>query len=276
MKSSSRPIGLVLVLALSLAGCSTVVGSALDSAAGRVGAGIGNAVGAKVGAAAGNALAARMPAMWTPDMTPIYMNYLFTMSFHSGTYTLEGTEYEPGEWTRWRVVDSEESGEPAIIERAFLARVDDGREWWRMKYISATEEGRDSITVEALFDRESGEVVRMRGKMPGESEASEMPVQEGTYGYVEPATLTKESMEGARVGQESVRVPAGSFTADHIRYGAAQGRLDWWMVESVPGGLVKYSRSQGEGEADGPDPYNWTVELLAHGTDAKSSLGVEY
>jgi hypothetical protein len=267
---------LVPITALSLAGCGSVVSGALDAAGRTAGQGIGAAVGARVGEAAGGALAARMPAMWTPDMTPIYMNYLFTMAFHSGSYTFEGTDYAVGEWTRWRLTDSEADGQPSEMERAFLHRRDDGREWWRVKYVSDTGEGRDSITVEALFDPETGEFVRMRGKMPGEAEASEIPVEEGTYGYVEPRRLTAESMEGAVVGTETVRVPAGTYSARHVRYGGGGGVYDWWLSDDVPGGMVKYSRSVGEDPAGGPDPYNWTVELLESGTGATSQLGVSY
>jgi hypothetical protein len=271
----SRPLGIVLALAMT--GCGSVLSNAIDAAASRTGAGIGNAVGNRIGAAAGNALAARMPAMWTPDMTPIYMNYLFTMAFHSGSYELAGTDYEVGEWTRWRMVDSESEGQPVELERAFLNRTDDGREWWRVKYVSATEEGRDSITVEALLDPETGEFRRMRGKMPGEAEAKEMPVEEGMYSYQRPVQLTKESMEGAIVGTESVRVPAGSYTADHLRYGSGYGTYDWWFNEAVPGGLVKYSRTFEQAEAEGgPDPYNWTVELLSSGRGARSQMGVQF
>lgn len=275
MKPSLRP--LVLVSVLSLAGCGGMVENAISTAGNRAGMGIGNAIGAKVGDAAGQALAAQMPAMWTPDLTAIYMNYLFTMAFHSGSYTFEGTDYEPGEWTRWRMVDSEADGAPAELERAFLNRRDDGREWWRVKYVSETEEGRDSITVEGLFDPDTGEFVRMRGKMPGETEAKEMPVEQGTYGYVEPRHLTRESVEGAVVGSETVRVPAGSYTADHVRYGGmGSGTYEWWLVESVPGGMVKYSRHFEDRESEGVDPYNWVVELLASGRDATSQLGVQF
>ncbi|MFW6331224.1 MAG: hypothetical protein ACOC3J_05825 [Gemmatimonadota bacterium] len=275
MKSSSRPV--VLLATLLLAGCGTTLDTALDTAGRRAGAGIGNAIGTRVGEQAGAALAARMPAIWTPDLTAIYMNYLFTMAFHSGSYTFEGTDYEPREWTRWRLVDSDSEGQPDEMERAFLNRRDDGKEWWRVKYIAEAEEGRDSITVEALFDPETGEFVRMRSKMPGEPEATEMPVEEGTYGYVEPRRLTAESLEGAVVGTETLRVPAGSYTAKHVRYGGMDaGRYDWWLTDDVPGGMVKYSRSYEEREAEGADPYNWTVELIASGRDARSELGVEY
>ena len=275
MKSWSRPLGVVLVVAVT--GCGSALSSAIDAAASRTGAGIGTAVGDRIGAAAGGAVAARMPAAWTPDLTPIYMNYLFTMAFHSGSYELAGTEYEVGEWTRWRMVDSEADGEePVEIERAFLNRTSAGQEWWRVKYVSDTGEGMDSITVEALLDPESGEFRRMRGKMPGEKEAKEMPVEEGTYSYARPVQLTKESMEGALVGRESVRVPAGTFSADHLRYGSGYGTYDWWFNEAVPGGLVKYSRTYEQANEEGPDAYNWTVELVQSGTGATSALGVQF
>lgn len=271
MKRTSRSVLLVTVLMTS--GCA----AALDSAMTRAGQGIGSAVGASIGNAAGNALVASMPAMWTPDLTAVYMNYLFTMAFHSGSYTFEGTDYAVGEWTRWEMVDNQSNGEPAEMERALLHRTADGNEWWRVKYVSESEEGRDSITVEALLNPETGEFLRMRGKMPGEAEAHEMPVEEGSYTYVEPRGLTRESLEGAIVGTETVRVPAGSFRAEHVRYGGMNtGLYEWWLNDDVPGGMVKYSRSHEEMDSEGPNAYNWTVELMASGAQARSQMGVTF
>lgn len=266
-----------LVPLLLLVGCASAIDGALDAAGRSAGEGIGRAVGAKVGDAAGAALAARMPDIWTPALTQIYMNYLFTLAFHSGSYTFESADYEPGEWTRWRMQGDDMDGPPPELERAFLHRQDDGKEWWRVKFVSQAEEGQDSLTVEALFDPTTGEFLRMRGKMPGDTAAQEMPVEEGTYGYVEPRRLTAESLEGATMGTESVSVPAGSYRAQHVRYGGTgTGTYEWWLVEDVPGGMVKYGRHYEEREAEGMDPYNWTVELLESGTNAESQLGVEY
>jgi hypothetical protein len=274
-----RPLGLITAIALagfSLAGCSTVLDEAVGAAGRRVGQGIGDAVGQRVGEAAGGAIAAQMPTMWGPEVTQVYMNYMFTMAFHSGSYTFEGTDYAVGEWTRWRMTESG-GPQPNELERALLHRRDDGMEWWRVKYVSETGEGRDSVVVEALFDPESGEFLRMRGKMPGEEEAHEMPVEEGRYGYTQPRRLTDESLEGAMVGTETVRVPAGSYTAEHVRYGGmGGGTYDWWLSDEVPGGMVKYSRSFESQDTEGPDPYNWVVELLDSGTGATSELGVEH
>lgn len=265
-------LSLSLASLMGVVGCASTVGAALDSAARQTGQTIGSAVGAR----AASAVAARMPAVWTPDLTALYMNYLFTLAFHSGSYTFDAMEYEPGEWTRWRLTDAAEEGPPPEMERAFLHRTDAGQEWWRVKYVAQAEEGADSITVEALFDPESGEFRRMRTRMPGEDEAKEMPVEEGTYGYVAPRRLTAESLEGATVGTASVRVPAGTYTARHVRYGSVgQGTMEWWLSDNVPGGMVKYGAS-GESRGEGLDTDNWTVELMASGTGASSELGVRY
>jgi hypothetical protein len=149
MKLSLRAIGLALVF--TVAGCSAAIDSAMRTA----GQGIGNAVGERVGEAAGAAIASQLPSVWTPALTQLYMNYLFTMAFQSGSYTFSGTDYEVGEWTRWRMVDSESEGAPDELERAFLHRQDDGKEWWRVKYVSAAEEERQ---------HHGGSVVRPRDR----------------------------------------------------------------------------------------------------------------
>jgi hypothetical protein len=129
--------------------------------------------------------------------------------------------------------------------------------------------------MEALFKPQTDgvqEIVRMRGRMPGEKEPNEMMVPENmstvaTYGGFG-MRPTKESVDGATVGNESVTTPAGSFTAKLVRFGSFGGKQEWWLVDSVPGGWVRYKASQSEG-GDG-----FTMELVAHGTGARSELGV--
>lgn len=153
------------------------------------------------------------------------------------------------------------------MERAFLARTEDGEEWWRVRYTDRSGEEAGEIVLEGLFSADRSELIRLRARMPGEEEASEMPIQEGTYGYIPPRPLTEESLEGATVGMAEVRVPAGVFNARHVRFGTGAGALEWWLSERVPGGLVRYTTHQHDGESV-------TVELAGHGTGATSELGV--
>lgn len=271
---------LALAAVCSVAACGSVVSSAIDTAARRTGEGIGNAVGQR----AGQAMGARLSAAWGPHMMQFYTGYLFSLAFHSGSYAPAGEVYEPGEWTRWQIVQTGQEGPAPEIERAFLRREADGSEWWRVRYVVFGDDGDgnmtpDTILLEGKFSADKSQLVRLRGKMPGDAQANEMPVEEGTYGYVEPIPLTEESLQGATVGTATVRVPAGSFSTQHVRYGnlGGGGTIEWWLNDDVPGGMVKYSNtSQGQASEDGdtPDPYNYTVELLAHGTGATSATGI--
>lgn len=266
---------LALAVLVTAAGCGQVVSSAVDAAARRTGEVVGNRAGAAMGA--------RLSTMWSPHLMQFYTGYLFSLAFHSGSYAPAGDEYEVGEWTRWRILQSEQEGPPPEFERAFLRREADGSEWWRVRYVVSSDDGsgsmqQDTILLEGKFSPDRSELVRLRGKMPGDTEAKEMPVEEGTYGYSEPIPLTEESLEGATVGTETVAVPAGRFSARHVRYGSmGGGTIEWWLNDDVPGNMVKYSNSSPQETAsDGttPDPYNYTVELLAHGSGATSVTGI--
>lgn len=238
----------VLSLSLFVGGCQTVVDSATQQA-GRV---VGQAIGERIGAA----LVGQLPANWGPDVTQLYISHLLSVAFHSGGIVPAGATFEPGEWTTWRVGEEQASGN--LIGRAFLERTDDGREWWR---VSMTDEEGDSIVAETLFSSDRREIRRMRVKTPEDERLEEVPVQEGTFGWAPPSRLTEESLEGATVGTETIQVPAGTFTARHVRYGTGGGTMEWWLDDSVPGGMVRYQRAAGE--------ESWTAELTAFGADAE-------
>lgn len=269
-------------LALSAVGCKSV-SSAIDSASRKMGEGVGNAVGTRIGNQMGAAVSARMPAVWTPDFTQVYASYLFAVAFHAGSYDVEPVEYKAGDYTRWRIVEMSKDGNDAQIERAFLQKTSDGKEWWRVAMFvtdaSQKPAKSDTILMEALFSADNSQMLRMRAKFPGDKEAKEVAVTENTYGYAKPIALTSESIQGATVGTESISVPAGSFSAKHIKYGnMGGGSLDWWSSTQVPGGLVKYSSTGPENSGSSssnsaPSKNSYTVELIKFGRDAKSVTG---
>ncbi|MBX3174074.1 MAG: hypothetical protein KF709_06650 [Gemmatimonadaceae bacterium] len=226
---------------------------------------------------AGAAGARPMPGQWTADYSWMYIGQLFSLMYGTGASVFDAP-YEPGQWTRWEIVGGNGDDDKGMMERAFLSRTEDGGEWWRMKSVSSYRDGSraraDTIVLEALF-KPAGDgvqqLVRMRGRMPGETEANEMMVPEqmttlrslGMFG----SRPTKESVEGATVGTEQVRTPAGSFSAKHVRFGGAGARQSWWLTDAVPGGWIKYQVA-----GDGDDA-SFSVVLVAHGTGAKSELG---
>lgn len=228
----------------------------------------------------GAAAAGARPAagQWNADMSWLYVSQMFGMMYSTGANVFDGA-YEPGQWTRWSMKSDEDEDESYTVERAFLLRTADGGEWWRFRSVSTSGSGRsattDTLVFEGLF-KPQGEgvqqLVRMRGKMPGEREANEMMVPQnmstlsslGGFGM----RPTKESVEGATVGTVRVATPAGSFSARLVRFGGPGGKQEWWLTDGVPGGWVRYQATRSEGDGA------FVMELVAHGDGARSELGV--
>lgn len=237
-------------LGLSLAGCSTVR-SAVGGAIGGVNQGVGQAAGnAAAGAVAGNAPA---PQPGAPGMAPgagaystqmmmSMANMMFSLSFNMGGYWVPGGDLTPGQSVTFEFTSNSRTQR---MERAFLTKLPDGKEWWRVKWYGMDQKP-DTMVFEALLAADHSQLLRMRGKSPGQ-QPGEMPVQQGQgFYWREPTYLTQESLDGATVGTESVTTPAGTWTAKHIRYTLmGGGTWEWWTASGVPGGVVKYIMNYG-------------------------------
>jgi hypothetical protein len=247
------------------AGCS-YVGTAIDAAANKT----GEVVGQRVGEHVANT--------YTPALMNHYNGYLFSVAFGSGGYEVGETPYAVGDWTRWNAPQGDASKKPGTVERAYLYADKEKNQVWRVKYTDG-EKG-DTITLEAKFSPDRSKLLRMRAKYPNDKEASEVPVNEQTY-YLPPQKLTKESIKGATVGTESITVPAGTYKAQHIKYGQpGGGTQEWWLATGVPGGTVQSrhtqaSSSSGSAPEGGSsvDRNNYTMQLAAFGKGATTELG---
>lgn len=216
-----------------------------------------------------------------------YIDYLYAFTYASGASLFE-TPYAEGAWTRWQLVDSAAAGETVQMERALLARLADGSEWWRTKAITSTTRGRpgapqgrpavDTVVLEALLaPGMPRRVVRMRARLPGTAEAREMlpPEGSGVLGtQALPSRPTSESLAAATVGTEQV----AGVPARRVRFGAGDGGvLEWWLSDAVPGGWVKFVGTEpaAAGLPGLPGkPATWSLLLVASGTGAISELGV--
>lgn len=231
--------------------------------------------GGGIGDRVGNAMAGQM-RMFTPDMTWAYVGYLWSLMYLSGATMFE-TTYQPGQWTRWEITDASEPDRKMVLERALLSRAADQSEWWRIRTITTAPEATDTIILESQFKAmdEQGmtmQVVRMRGKLPGDTEAKELMVpQHLTMLSMSafPMKPTKESVAGATVGTENVKVGSASYAARHVKFGAGNGNMEWWLADNAPGTVVKVQRT-GQDKDD-----KWVMQMVAAGTGAKSELGVK-
>jgi hypothetical protein len=229
----------------------------------------------KVGERVGEAIAADILAQ-NPQLIQAYAMGVFNVMFYQGGYYLETGGYTEGQYTTWQTSGLEQ-GE--WFEKTLLREHDNGNQWWRVETHSKSDDGEESVVVmESLFSapESSGarRVLRMRAHLPGEEEPREIPITEQnsrTWYMSDSRKLTDESMEGMTVGEEEVETPAGSFTAKHLQTkGADESDFDWWIVDSVPGSMVKFTRTQPDGEQF------YTVTLQEYGEGrTESKLGVD-
>ncbi len=259
-------------LALSLAGCSTVR-SAVGGAIGGANRGVGDATGNAAAGAVGGAAPQTAPQPGAPGMAPgagayspqmmmNFANIMFAIGFNSGGYWVPGADLQPGQSVTFEFAERDHTRR---MERAFLTQLPDGKTWYRVKWYSVNAQP-DTVEFEAMFSPDHSQVLRMRGKAPGQ-QAGEIPVQQNQgFSWRSPTTLTQESLDGATVGTESITTPAGTFSAKHIRYNMmGGGTYEWWMAPGVPGGVVKYIVGYGNN--------TYTQTLVAMGSNATTELG---
>ena len=248
---------------------ATELSDALGIAMVRVASGGGSGGG---GGGGGLGAMGGMGRMFTPDMTWAYVGYLWGIMYMSGATMFE-TPYQSGQWTTWEIIDSDQPEQKLTLERALLVRGADKSEWWRIKTITSSPESADTITLESQFKPmdETGmvmQVVRMRGKLPGDTEGKELIVPQQfsmlSASAMFPFKPTPESVAGATVGTETV----GSYSAKHVKFGAAGGSMEWWIADNAPGGVVKVQYSGQSADE------KWTMSMTGAGSGATSQLGV--
>jgi len=272
-------LGCLIVVASSSLACASFVDQAVDKTVGVAADRVGERIGQKVG----DAIAGAILADLEPAMMHIYTTSVFRMLFyHGGYYSDDLSSYEPGQYTKWNAKNVQE-GEN--FERVLLRRRDDGSEWWRVESQGKDDSGKEVVLVmEALLAAPDAggtrQIRRMRAKFPDEQEAREIPITEDNANQwilTNNRQLTQESLEGLTVNKaEAVTVPAGNFTARHVRVDGydQQSKIDWYLVESVPGGMVRYTNTvNGEG---GDENVTWDIVLVETGSgQTESKLGVD-
>lgn len=267
-----RRIPLVLLLAaMPLAGCAELLDRVFSAAGDRAGQVVGDAIGNRVGGMIAGQTMLAMNQL-TPELTQAYAMGVFAVVYYHGGYTWQGKGYAPGEYTRW---EAESMAQGDSFEKAFLRREADKSEWWRVAVQERDGGKTEEAVFEALFSAPGKDgaqsIKRMRAKLPGQAAGGEVPItaQNRNSWVLRPTSrLTPESLKGATVGTEKVTVPAGTFTTRHVRFAHGTGQAEWWLADTVPGGVVKYGVRSTEG---GQQDEAW-MRLRSSGKGAKPQL----
>lgn len=170
------------------------------------------------------------------NLYPFLYNYMFS----SFGYSVNMQPYEEGEFTVWEMTNGDDN-EAITMKKAYLKENDEGQQWWRI----IIDQEDSKYIAEVLFSADMTRIVRYREKID-DGEVQEKPVTENWYS--KPIELAEESKEGAITKENvSVETPAGTFSADLLKFGPTPGTtLKIWQSDEAPGGVVKYQSSSDE------------------------------
>ena len=196
---------------------------------------------------------------------------VYSQAFFAGGYTQGYSDFSEGEGVVWKVTaidgDNPEEEESIEIERALLKRTAEGHSWWLLRY--SDEEGSELVS-ESLLDNDYGmlifryrdpETQKIREWKPDTSEETDESKKSGNTEDSEQesevdayeAAFYRGDFQDNIIGTEKIKVPAGTYTVDHVRivdsYSTEDSegesetyevRYEWWIDTDVPGDLVKY------------------------------------
>lgn len=149
----------------------------------------------------------------------------------------------------WWEYEMTANGEKVAIRQACVGEeVTEGKTYYWQETKTSTDDGQTIIKMLVSLE---GEVKRHVVKSPGQP-AMEMPPQ-----MIQKRKAAEEGAKPEEVGQETVRVPAGSFKCTHYRISGPE-IVDSWISDK--GALIKTS-SKGS-----------VMVLKAYGTGAKTEI----
>jgi len=186
---------------------------------------------------------------------------LFNYTFAPGGVWVSRQDYQPGEYTKYQS-EREDEETDMIIEKAFLEKLDNGNEWWRVSW----KDDEEKVIYEALIDT-SGQMIKLLAQ-DSEGNKGEIRVQ-GQRIYRRPNKVSDQEINQSRVETETVSTPAGTFETDKIKYTAitneGQDSMTWWLSPEIPGGVVKYQFHDDNERV-------WNAVLIEKGQGAERKL----
>jgi hypothetical protein len=191
------------------------------------------------------------------------ISIVFTLSFVHLSYAQFGktsgprfyTDFKPvvGGWSEYQITTK--GGEPSKMKIAIVDK--EGDAYWYETVMEGG--GQERNIVKMLVSGNPGEpknVKRMIIKT-GSKPAMEMPVemmQRSSRGQEQKGKIIDK-------GNETIKVPAGSFSTKHMQYQDSENVVDTWVYKDVsPYGMIKSQSRDHE------------MVLIGYGTEAKTLI----
>ena len=207
----------------------------------------GVAIGASYRLGKGQAVTAQQIEIPVVDMAAnaylMQFQAFYWYSFAMGGMYFDDSTYKAGAGTSWLISSSEagKTEDEFTIERSLITINADGSKWWKIKIKADT----DVLVYEFLVDKDFM-ITRLICKDPDSGDIITL-IKEGdqntAFSNEGVNSIDEAEYMAWNQGTEEVKVAAGTFQAEYIKYEFAEQQIvyQWWISNSVPGGMVKYS-----------------------------------
>jgi len=166
---------------------------------------------------------------------------IYWYAFAAGGFYFDDRTYEVGDGTVWELTSSDDE-DGLLLEKALLKEDGDGSRWWRVAF---TTDG-DRYVYEYHIGADY-RFIEMSFKDVSENQVGTYTFQgdEGAqYGVATVDPITPADYGQYKAGSERLKVRAGTFNTDLLKYEVTGGEdewtYSWWVSQEVPGSLVKF------------------------------------
>jgi hypothetical protein len=164
-------------------------------------------------------------------------------------------EFKPvvGGWSEYQVTAKGE--QPSKMKMAIVGK--EGDAYWYETVMEGGRQGKNIVKMLVSGNPEDQKNIKRMIFKQGNEPAREMPVgmmQQSAKGQAQSGKVIDK-------GTETIKVPAGTFKAQHSQYQDAEGVVDTWMYKEVsPYGMIKSVSKDTE------------MVLIGYGTGAKTQI----
>src|SRR6056297_1842700 len=179
---------------------------------------------------------AMMAQMYVAQFYAIYW-----YAFAAGGFYFDDSTYDVGDGTVWELTSSDDS-EGLLLEKALLKEEADGSRWWRVAFTSDGDRYVYEYHIAANYS-----LIEMHFKDVSENQVGSYRFEgdEGAqYGAATVEPITSDDYGQYKAGSEKLKVRAGTFNTDLLKYELTGDEdswsYSWWVSRDVPGSLVKF------------------------------------
>lgn len=183
-----------------------------------------------------------------PQLIKIYVTFIFYYAFFNGFLVYDTASFDEGEWTKNDIKVKDDKNEESVvqIEKAFIKKLNDDSEWWKVKYTDPKDN--KTLIIEALFSgKNDGKVLQLKAKFP-DGEIQNIKITENDTYFIKPLSMKSEFKSEVEKSTANITIGGLKISSNKISFTepVTENTYEWFFSDKIPGKLAKVLYKEGE------------------------------